>query len=171
MKNIILIILFTAFVLLFSNCQQYKENFFIFKDNPGKCLTSNVESYNQYYDNNNDANFQSNVLNLNRFYTKNIQDEPLLLNNIDVLNIKNIRKPDLYYNQPETWRYKNEFVMNGGKLYNTVYGHDTLTDYNNPYSCYTRKDKSCSPPSRGATLNDDLRMGLGCINISRRSAT
>ena len=170
MMKMMSIILIFAFILFFANCQQHKEKFFSFKDNK-KCLTSSVKSYNQYYDNNNDANFQSNVLNLNRFYMKNIQDEPLLLTNDNTQNINKFQKPNLFSGQPETWRYKNEFVMNGGKLFKNVRGYDTLSDYTKSYPCYTRSDKSCSPPRRGAYKNDDLRMGLGCLNIDRRSTT
>jgi len=165
MKKISLILL-TVFILffVFTKNNKTKETFC---ENKKKCLVSKVKGYNSYYDNNNDANFQSNVLNLNRFYHKNIQNEPLMLNN-DNKQSGNNTIPDSYSNQPNTWRYNKEFVMNGGKIYNNVYGHDTLTNYYEPYSCYIDKDKNCIPSERGGDKNDDLRMGLGCLNIEGR---
>lgn len=161
------IILIAVFILLLLNTKcKTTENFFQEKQE----LTSKVKSYNSYYDNNNDANFQSNVLNLNRFYQKNIQNEPLILNNDNKqkgLSLENV----LYSYKPNTWRYNNDFVMNGAKFYNNVYGYDTLTNYYNPYSCYTIKSNNCIPSKRGGDKNDDLRMGLGCVNIDRRSIT
>jgi hypothetical protein len=161
------IILIATFVLLMLNTKCItKEGFFQERQE----LTSKVKSHNAYYDNNNDANFQSNVLNINRFYQKNSQDEPLILNNDNKqkgLSFKN----DKYDNQPKNWKYNNDFVMNGAKFYNNVYGYDTLTNYYNPYSCYVIKDNKCYPTQTGKTKDDDLRMGLGTTNMEIRSTT
>jgi hypothetical protein len=110
---------------------------------------SNVVPKNEYVDDKNDVNFQSNVLNTNRFYEKP----------------KKKVKED-FQNQ---WKYNHELVMNGGELLNGITGYDTLND--NYHALEKSGMSDCEPSTRGAKTNDDLRMGLGCLNAERRSIT
>mgnify|MGYP001119476749 CR=1 FL=1 len=147
-----------------------------------QCKEQHVVAANKYVDDKNDSNFQSNVLNINRFYKKNINEHENELESVnnEKLNDKNINSfsnISQYSDQPSSWQYKNELVMNGGELLNGVTGYDNIIDQYFTYGessllagCAPNKGQ-CNPPTRGAKLNDDLRMGLGVTNMERRSIT
>jgi len=145
-----------------------------------QCKEPPVVAANKFVDDKNDSNFQSNVLNVNRFYKKNTNDEPAIIKEDKpegTLSANSFSNISEYSDQPNTWNYKNEMVMNGGELLSGVTGYDNLTDQYFKYGetsllggCSPNKG-SCNPPTRGATTNDDLRMGLGVINAGRRSIT
>lgn len=139
-----------------------------------QCHAPIVVAANRFIDNKNDPNFQSNVLNVNRFYTKNIQDEPNPNELKDDPNDQdNRRKINQYNDLPTTWKYKNELAMNGGTLFDNVRGYDNLIDQTQKAIC-ENKTITCNPSfgsKRGALLNDDLRMGLGTTNSERRMVT
>jgi hypothetical protein len=125
---------------------------------------------NYYPFNENDANFQSNVMNLNRFYRKNADNEPVK-ETMETKNTNNAQKHPQKYNtntaDPTSWLYKNELPMNGGEILPGITGYDSLTDQYSPFTG-TISSGNCSPPNRGTKTNDDLRMGLGTINIENR---
>ena len=82
-----------------------------------------------------------------------------------------------YSDNPPTWNYNNEFVMNGGEILRGITGYDNLTDQ---YSTYgeaslleggSSNKESCDPPSRGANVDDDIRMGMGRLNLEKRKTT
>ena len=145
-----------------------------------QCAEPIVSAANKYIDDKNDANFQSNVLNVNRFYKKNLNEaseNDFVKDKPEGENINSFSKISQYSNQPESWNYKNELVMNGGELIQGVTGYDNLTDQYFAYGetsllsgCSPNKG-SCEPPTRGAKVNDDIRMGLGTLNITRRSTS
>ena len=135
-----------------------------------QCEEPTVLASNTYTDNTNDANFQSNVLNTNRFYVKNGDDYPKLFDSnnkhkvVDPSEINSFSDVNKYSNQLDSWKYKNELVMNGGELLNGITGYDNITDDFFSYSNFTVKSVGCNPSTRGATLDDDLRMGMGILN-------
>ena len=143
------------------------ENFKVkkIKVNKIKCNESPVMASNAYLDNKNDANFQSNVLNVNKFYIKT--DDSNIDSITDIRNDKElpeeiIESKNEYSNEPESWKYKDELVMNGGEVINGVTGYDDLIDDYFSYRDLTLKyEKECSPSKRGTIINDDLRMGMG----------
>ena len=146
-----------------------------------QCKESPVVASNKYIDNKNDANFQSNVLNVNRFYKKNensydVNDFVDDKKDKDSKNINSFSNISQYSNEPSMWNYKDEFVMNGGELLKGVTGYDNLVDQHFSYSSSSllsgcSSDNNCSPPLRGANINDDLRMGLGKLNSEIRRTT
>ena len=131
------------------------------------CDTANVQPANTFISDKNDVNFQSNVLNLNRFYKKNIQDEH---NETPRESGKIVHSSQTHSNMPNTWKYQNELVINGGELMKGVTGFDTLTDAYSDYSHQTN-NSSCSPSLRGGDVDDDIRMGMGKVNYERRMTT
>jgi hypothetical protein len=161
-----------------------------------ECNSSSVDAVNTFPFSENDANFQSNVMNVNRFYKKNIQEEPTdhdIANehksNVSANEHKNnflkdkheetfcSTKSDFssYLNQPNEWEYKDELPMNGGSILPGITGYDDMKD-NFSLHNFSSLDENmnynnCSPPERGANVNDDLRMGLGIINLRKRLRT
>lgn len=146
-----------------------------------QCKEPPVVASNKYVDDKNDANFQSNVLNVNRFYKKNLneagENEFVNEDKPSGENINSFSNISQYSENPSTWNYKNELVMNGGELLQGVTGYDNLTDQYFAYGetsllggCSPNKGP-CIPPTRGAKVNDDMRMGLGRLNLERRSTT
>lgn len=144
-----------------------------------QCKKPPVVSTNKFIDDKNDSNFQSNVLNVNRFYQKNTTDTPDLPDNKsskESSKINPLSNENQFSNQPEQWNYKNEFVMNGGELLNGITGFDNLSDQYSSFNCESSdlssvssiSGESCKPPTRGATVNDDLRMGMGVTGLERR---
>jgi len=124
-----------------------------------------VKPSNNFIDDKNDANFDSDVLDVNQFYKKN--EEPEYVSNkpenklIQVDNSINSDKP---VKSSDTWKYKNELVMNGGELLNGVTGFN-LNDnspgnLSNEYFLYKNLD--------GNMIDDDIRMGLGSMNMQKR---
>jgi hypothetical protein len=147
------------------------------------CKMPDVVGANSYPFDENDANFGSDVMNLNKFYKKNLEEEPALHefaeNNKDI-NSTSLLPPrpsaqnninsdnDISYSlQPNTWKYYNEMAMNGGEILPGLTGYDSLTDQYTPFN-NSSPVSGCEPPTRGATVNDDLRMGLGVTNSGRR---
>ena len=137
-----------------------------------ECKEPPVVEANKFVDDKNDSNFQSNILNVNRFYKKNINDTPeIITNKSNETNVNLFKNVSKYSNQPTTWNYKNELVMNGGELLSGITGYDNLIDQYFTYGKTSLNSDSCNPPTRGSMTNDDLRMGLGSINATRRSIT
>lgn len=145
-----------------------------------ECEESEVSASNKYVDDKNDANFQSNVLNVNKFYKKNLDDtnvNEFINNKNDSKNINSFSNISQYSNQPVTWNYKDELVMNGGELINGITGYDNITDQYFTYgeTSILKQDSSnkssCTPSSMGAKIDDDIRMGLGKLNIDKRLTT
>lgn len=137
-----------------------------------QCENPSVLAFNTYTDNTNDANFQSNVLNTNRFYVKN-DDGAKKDNSNEVVNQNEINSlSDVKYsNQPDSWKYKNELVMNGGELLSGITGYDNIMDDYYSYNKLNVKSVECNPSNRGAELDDDLRMGMGTTNRDIRNTT
>jgi hypothetical protein len=145
-----------------------------------QCQEPGIVASNKFIDNKNDSNFQSDVLNVNRFYKKNVNDSldyPKGQKKLDgEEKVNEFTEISKYSNQPDTWAYKDELVMNGGELLNGITGYDNLIDQ---YSTYGQEsllddcsDKdSCVPSNRGTTTDDDLRMGLGVLNKEQRSTS
>lgn len=120
----------------------------------------NIKPYNEFIDDKNDPNFQSDVMNTNIFVRN-----PEHVQNI-FKSIKNTPKQRISYQ--DEWLYKDEFVMNGGVLFNQVKGYDARYPYSDSY--YTDQNiesLSCDPKKRG-TQNDDIRMGLGLLQAQNR---
>lgn len=144
------------------------------------CQEPGIVASNKFIDNKNDSNFQSDVLNVNRFYKKNINDSLNYPKGKEKLDgeekVNEFTEISQYSNQPDTWVYKDELVMNGGELLNGITGYDNLIDQ---YSTYGQasllddcSDKDyCVPSNRGAKTDDDLRMGLGVLNKEQRSTS
>ena len=132
-----------------------------------QCDVPPVQPANLFVSNENDANFQSNVMNLNRFYRKNDNEAPKPAEVASSGPILNQGKDDSL--NPNTWRYENELPMNGGAILPGLSGYDDLTDL------YGRFDHDnavpnpgCDPSTRGALKRDDLRMGMGVIGATER---
>jgi hypothetical protein len=147
-----------------------------------QCKEPGVVASNKFIDDKNDSNFQSDVLNINKFYKKNINNSLVYHTGKEKPEgkekINSFEEISKYSNQPDTWKYKDEFVMNGGELLNGITGYDNLIDQYSTYGktegqislldeCSTKD--SCIPSDRGSIINDDLRMGLGIINREIRS--
>jgi hypothetical protein len=145
-----------------------------------QCQEPGIVASNKFIDNKNDSNFQSDVLNVNRFYKKNINDSLDYPKGKEKLDgeekVNSFTEISQYSNQPDTWAYKDELVMNGGELLNGITGYDNLIDQYSTYGQasllddYSDKD-SCVPSNRGAKTDDDLRMGLGVLNKEQRSTS
>ena len=137
-----------------------------------ECEEPMVVASNKYIDDKNDANFQSNVLNTNKFYQKN-NDNPSdeVENSKEDENMNSFTEISEYSNQPVSWNYKEELVMNGGELIDGITGYDNLVDQYFMVETPKKTNEDCNPPTRGALNNDDIRMGLGKINENRRSIT
>ena len=124
---------------------------------------NSVNESNIYIDDKNDANFQSNVLNTNRFYKINNEENSYTVNKEDsgIINSKLYNKEDT---NGDVWKYKKEFVMNGGKLFNNVTGYNTLYDN---YVLYDSENETQNREYK----NDDIRMGMGKLNVTTRQST
>ena len=140
-----------------------------------QCNEPKIIASNTYTDNKNDANFQSNVLNTNRFYVKNGNDSQKILELNDKPDnpkeINSFSENNKYSNQPNSWKYKNELVMNGGELLNGIKGYDDTSDDYFSYDIMNMKSIGCTPSDRGASTDDDLRMGMGKLNSDVRNTT
>lgn len=133
-----------------------------------ECQESQVKSSNEYIDDKNDSNFQSNALDVNKFYKRNFQSLP---NENDQITKDKPKtellepKVDEHSNQPVMWTYNNELVMNGGQLLDGVTGFDDTLDV------YSSCGELSSFPEPSSKIDDDLRMGMGKINFERRRRT
>jgi hypothetical protein len=162
-----------------------------------QCRAPKVQSSNYYVSDQNDANFQSDVMNLNRFYRKGALTSTGNPADYEVASMRRsmpdphnnhfgsttykagqeqnsgngIRKGVSYSLQPNTWRYEDEMPMNGGEILPGLTGYDSLADQYSYFDNGAPFNKNCDPPTRGATVNDDLRMGLGVPNSGRRGRT
>ena len=141
---------------------------------------------NYYVNDENSANFQSNAINVSKFYTinENASEEQCRkydgLTENDLSQISNQQcfprrdenKTFLKEPLPTNWTYKNELPMNGGEIIKNVVGFDSLND---GYSYFQDKNQSCGEGMcSDADLNcnyplDDIRFGLGFPNEEIRS--
>lgn len=173
---------------------QYKENtcYYQLNDDINKCQNENIKAGNYYVDNENNSNFMSNVLNLNKFYNKNDSDDSDNSDDLEnynnltetqLLSIKNVENKDCYKSRntmrnntentelfrPDNWNYKNELPMNGGNIVGNVVGYDTLND---GYAMFYEKGKlldgKCNDIMDCNVRPDDIRFGLGNPNRENR---
>ena len=120
-------------------------------ENKVECIPEKVFGSNHFANNENDSNFQSNVLNTTKFYQHNTPDNS---------TIQNTSENKQVAESPHRWNYKNEFVMNGGELMNGVRGiNNDLDNYYNINK--TENFGNCYPFTKSSILDDDIRMGLG----------
>jgi hypothetical protein len=158
-----------------------------------QCKAPKVSAANVYVSDQNDANFQSDVMNLNRFYQLGAgSDQPSMGELATSYNQpknhmggqisgggpgsgirQGVPEGVNYSLMPNTWRYENELPMNGGAIMPGVSGYDELADYYTPYNQNPQPPigtvpGSCAPPQRGANVRDDLRMGMGAPFASER---
>lgn len=158
------------------------ENPNIIVDNIQKCQSS-VKPGNYFYSNDNISNFNSNVLNLNKFYeikyNRDIIDFQSKPKDISLNDIKNQKcfpsRKEAIKSEPDNWQYKNDFIMNGAKIFNNVVGFDRL---NVPFNKFIDDDtnqdaysisinnveidrNTCSNQISCNIDPDDIREGLG----------
>lgn len=134
-----------------------------------QCNVPPVQPSNLFVSNENDANFQSNVMNLNRFYRKNDNEAepPSSPSSPSSGPILNQGKDDSL--NPNTWRYENELPMNGGAILPGLSGYDDLNDLYGRFDFdHAVPNPTCEPSTRGAVKRDDLRMGMGVIGATER---
>ena len=128
-----------------------------------------VKPSNNFIDDKNDANFDSDVLDVNQFYKKNDVEEPEYERPKELIQVNDSINPNT--NTPvkssDTWKYKNELVMNGGELLSGVTGFN-LND-NSPGNLSTDYFLDTNPD--GNMIDDDIRMGLGSMNMQKRLHT
>jgi len=115
-----------------------------------KCIPSKVVGSNTFVNNENDSNFQSNVLDKTTFYKKN---KPEDTNTQQQQQQQNTHIPE----SSNQWNYKNEFVMNGGELMNGVTGINN--DLNSFYNLNNNETNfnNCFPFTKNSILDDDMR--------------
>lgn len=155
-----------------------------------KC-TDSVKPGNYFIENENTANFKSNVLNVHKFYNRNEgsydgldaqqlselipknypekqeENDPAFLKKIEDQTC--FPKRDIRDNtqlvKPDNWNYKNELPMNGGQILNGIVGYDSLDD---AYAIYSQNRTTVSPkcdtPVDCSKPADDIRCGLGYPN-------
>jgi len=171
-----------------TNC--YKE----LVDYVDKCdtKTDNVKAGNYYVEDDNSANFMSNVLNINKFYDinnkvpgnydgldgsqldkKDIHEKysPQFLNKIEdqtcfpKRNLEPSEKDNTIPVKPDNWNYRNELPMNGGSVVGSVVGYDSL---NSGFTMFDQNEKlintRCSVGENCSREPDDIRFGLGYPN-------
>jgi hypothetical protein len=152
-------------------------------DNIQKCQSS-VKPGNYFYSNDNISNFNSNILNLNKFYkikyNNDIIDFQSKTRDISLDKIKDQKcfpsRKEAIKSEPDNWQYKNDFIMNGAKIFNNVVGFDRLNipfnrsinndDINqNVYSKSINnveiKRNTCTNQISCNVEPDDIREGLG----------
>lgn len=145
-----------------------------------QCNKPGIQASNIYVSDQNDANFQSNVMNLTRFYEAgagNNQPPPMQPQQQQMAQPAPGGTPSGqgvdYSLTPDTWRYENELPMNGGAVLPGVSGFDNNSDFLTPYNDMgpgaPLDSMGCAPPSRGAQQEDDLRMGMGSLNAPIRA--
>lgn len=166
----------------FNNC--YQE----LTDYVDKCSVSNVKPGNYYLEDENTANFRSNVLNINKFY-KIDHGVPGSYDGLDSSNLSDLFNKQTTLNKieeqkcfpdrrvrgntetckPDNWNYKNEFMMNGGNIFGNVVGFDSL---NSGFAMYNDQNlmvtNDCLTKEDCARKPDDIRMGLGYPNEKQR---
>ena len=164
----LLLILALHFLIKGIKNKEKKEG--LINDTPVECITkkeTKVKPSNNFADDKNDANFESDVLNVNTFYKKN----DVILESNENKNTKLIQdnksinsvKPE---NKTDSWKYKNEFVMNGGELLNGITGFNLNDNTSgNLSSQYFINSKD------SGIIDDDIRMGLGTMNMKKRLTT
>lgn len=121
-----------------------------------------------------DANFHSNVMDIPNFYKENKlpqYDGQTDLKRINAgthqmkeqITDKSSNQPVYTYDangskgfKPDTWEYKNELPMNGGKMENGVVGFDLMGD-DGGFAVYDQSTVVQSIPSN----ETDLRSGMG----------
>ena len=162
-------------------------------DYVNKCKPVDVKPGNWYATDDNDPNFTSNVLNVNKFYDinrigefdglnsdglnqgltpQNFVEPPIqkdLLKKVSEQTCFNQKVGDMRDNTGlDSWNYKNEMPMNGGQFLQGLAGFDNLES---AYASYTGPGTETCDPSKPfncsdnfAQKPDDLRFGLGLPN-------
>ncbi len=145
--------------------------------------SNNVKAGNFYVEDDNSANFMSNVLNINKFYdikqprsydglnseqlsNMNEKYNPEFLSKVEDQTCFPKRNQDnTISNKPDNWNYKNELPMNGGSVVGNVVGYDSL---NTGYTMFDQNQKivntECSVGEDCNREPDDIRFGLGYPN-------
>jgi len=136
----------------------------------------------------NSANFGSNVMDINKFYSNNFGDmefrtpytgnagarqlsaKQMLDGGAPSVDTKTGNGTATY--KPDMWQYKSEVVMNGGDLFNGVSGYDGMADDGlalfNSGTPVVGAACSGGDMSAASLDNDDLRMGLGVPGREQR---
>jgi len=138
-----------------------------------------VKQANVYTNDWNVANFKSNVLDKRNFFKTNppktgsqLPHRDLELQEASVSEIGEQRcfnrnnKASAKTVQPDLWKYKNEFPMNGGSFLNlgngSVYGFE---DNDNLFAAFNSADplvaSNCKPNTECQKCPDDIRNGVG----------
>ena len=162
-----------------------------------KCQDS-VKPGNYYVEDENSANFMSNVLNTHKFYNRDTSVPGSYdgLTNQQLENVREKKDPaflakvedqtcfpkrnlhdnyGIYPNdntepiKPDNWNYKHELPMNGGSVVGNVVGFDSL---NSGYATYTDGQSVVNPSCKNKmdcnVEQDDIRFGLGYPNKEYR---
>lgn len=149
-----------------------------------------VKAGNYYVENDNNPNFTSNVLNVHKFYDREIEKNYDNLDLSEFENISSVKEQECFpprnlhnnpksvntYPKPDQWNYRNELPMNGGSVVGNVVGFDTLND---GYSMFNQNVEMINPKCDSdmyfddtcKTVPDDIRFGLGYPNAERRATT
>lgn len=147
-----------------------------------------VKPENYFGVTNNVANFGSNVMDVNKFYSNSFGDIEFMTpyngnaGNKE-LSAKQILDGSDYVNKgsdgisgtykPDMWQYKNEMVMNGGNLFGNISGYDDMDSGLAVFNGSSIVSNTCSGDNMNscANGNDDLRMGLGSLGEQQRKTT
>ena len=134
---------------------------------------SNVLPGNYYMGKQSDSNFNSNVANLSKFYTTsfdNLTQDELMKSQYntstnsrkeqEILEIDKQSKQTSYTDdgainktfKPDTWKYKNELPMNGGKM-NGIVGFDNL---DNQFAIYNKYSLQIQSVNNNSEYNVNL---------------
>lgn len=152
---------------------KFRKNIYIYKEKKEKfkiveCIhkkEEKVKPSNNFADDKNDSNFESDVLDVNNFYKKNDVTTETNKNTELIQDNKSINsvKPVDSTKNMDSWKYKNEFIMNGGELLNGITGfnlNDNISGNLSSQYFINSKDNSI--------VDDDIRMGLGTMNMKKR---
>ena len=132
------------------------------------------------------ANFGSNVMDINKFYSNSFGDIEFKtpynggsaagvgqmsakqsLGGFSQIDGKTANGTSTY--KPDMWQYKEEMVMNGGDLYGGVSGFDDLDSSLAVYDNGAQMGGCAGGDMSGCKVgNDDLRMGLGIPGREQR---
>lgn len=132
----------------------------------------------------NTANFSSNVMDINKFYSNSFGDIAFktpytgnagqgqlsakqVLDGAEYMNSGSDNSTATY--KPDMWQYKDEMVMNGGNLYSGVSGFDDMDSglavYNGGAPIMSN---TCTGGDMSGKCADDLRMGMGVPGRQQR---
>lgn len=144
------------------------------EDYVDKCDNNFVKASNYYVEDENCVNFSSNVLNLNKFYRKNLDlgANGLQFDSLDAGQLAKLSQigDQTCYPQRKNgaWEYRDESMMNGGKLVGDVVGFDM---FNTGYASYNTDEainRRCSVKENCNIEPDDIRQGMGYPNHENR---